>query len=122
MGGNVLGDLHDGKGTAWTKTPDGQYYPNCDCHGPESLRHKPAAADAPGKGKRAPAVKSDALAAIPDDTYRAAIERIKAVPKVVQLGAPESDRTRSGTPRIDNETAGLLIARRFRAMLKRRKP
>jgi hypothetical protein len=52
MGGNVLGDLHDGKGTSWTKTPDGQYYPNCDCHGPESLRSKPAAADGPRKGKR----------------------------------------------------------------------
>jgi len=68
MGGNVLGDLHDGKGTTWVKEPDGQYWPNCcDAHRPESKRVKAAAADTPRKGKRPAAVKSDGLVAVPDE-------------------------------------------------------
>jgi hypothetical protein len=40
---NALADLHDGKGTEWKRTPDGAYYPTCDCHCPESMR-KPSEA------------------------------------------------------------------------------
>lgn len=35
--GPALVDLHDGKGTTWKKTPQGEYYPDCPCHKPAGI-------------------------------------------------------------------------------------
>ena len=66
--GDAFVNLHPEGGTTWRKDPDGQYWPDCcDLHRPESKRQTPAAALTPRKPKRAPAVKSDGLAANPDE-------------------------------------------------------
>ena len=49
-GDDVLGDLHGGKGTMWTRTRNG-YVPSCTCHGP-----KPPTDTAPHRSARPEAV------------------------------------------------------------------
>ena len=61
-GAEPLTDLHDGRGTSWIRTPDGEYYPDCTCHGPQAGRTTArSAAKAPNAASQAIEAGSEAL-------------------------------------------------------------